>query len=193
MGLTTAIYGPFIQGFMGGSAYNILGPAAALVNVLNRASAENGAEIIPITAIFGGVMGLFVFPFTYLPLFDEVERQVSVLEGFSVGVAVVIAFGQINFALGLRGLTRHPALAENLAESWEHVGEAKATEYISFLVFFVFLYCLNKIKPGVDENGKPKAKKPWLVFIALIGVVYGYVTSKFLPDIKPYLISDQYP
>lgn len=35
MGLSTAIYGPIAGGLLGGSNYNILGPAGALVNILS--------------------------------------------------------------------------------------------------------------------------------------------------------------
>jgi MFS superfamily sulfate permease-like transporter len=35
MGLSAAIYGPCISGIIGGSNYNILGPAGALVNIIN--------------------------------------------------------------------------------------------------------------------------------------------------------------
>ena len=43
MGLMTGIYGPMIQGVIGGSHYNILGPAGALVNVLQGYSAAEAA------------------------------------------------------------------------------------------------------------------------------------------------------
>jgi sulfate permease, SulP family len=39
MGLEAAIYGPFCTGVLGGSAYNIMGPAGALVNVLTGMTA----------------------------------------------------------------------------------------------------------------------------------------------------------
>lgn len=75
-----------------------MGPAGALVNVLSKISAPieaggYGPEIIPVTAIFGGCIGLTMFWMTGHRYFDEVEKQVAVLEGFSVGVAVVIGFG----------------------------------------------------------------------------------------------------
>jgi hypothetical protein len=47
MGLSTAIWGPGIGGVLGGSHYNILGPAGALVNILKNLEATNGIEIIP--------------------------------------------------------------------------------------------------------------------------------------------------
>ena len=50
-----------MAGAFGGSAYNILGPAGALVNILNKESAAWGPEILPACAIFGGIMGMFVF------------------------------------------------------------------------------------------------------------------------------------
>jgi len=39
MGIEAAIYGPFCTGILGGSAYNIMGPAGALVNVLSGMTA----------------------------------------------------------------------------------------------------------------------------------------------------------
>ena len=42
MGLATASYGPFIGGMLGGSQYNILGPAGALVNILNALTVKQG-------------------------------------------------------------------------------------------------------------------------------------------------------
>lgn len=44
MGLSAAIYGPAVGGLIGGSDYNILGPAGALVNILSRLVNENGGE-----------------------------------------------------------------------------------------------------------------------------------------------------
>ena len=42
MGLATAAFGPFIGGMLGGSQYNILGPAGALVNILNALTVKQG-------------------------------------------------------------------------------------------------------------------------------------------------------
>ena len=74
MGLQAAIYGPFLSGLFGGSAYNILGPAGALVNILNKESAAWGPEILPALAIFGGAMGFFVFWFAGHKYVNEVNE-----------------------------------------------------------------------------------------------------------------------
>jgi len=91
MGLTAAVYGPAMGGIFGGSNYNILGPAGALVNILNRFSTEFGPKIIPMMAFFSGIMSMIVFAL-------RIEKYcmlipVSVLEGFSFSVAVAIGFG----------------------------------------------------------------------------------------------------
>jgi sulfate permease, SulP family len=105
MGLSAAIYGPAIGGLIGGSDYNILGPAGALVNILARLVNENGGEngggqdIIPWVAMFSGIFTLLVFKL-------KLERYCvlipnSVLEGFSMGVGITIGCNQLNFAFGL--------------------------------------------------------------------------------------------
>jgi SulP family sulfate permease len=106
MGLTAAVYGPMIAGVIGGSNYNILGPAGALVNILHKLVEENGVEIIPLVAFFSGIISMIVYLlklekfFTIIPL--------SVLEGFSLGVALTIGLNQFNFAFGLYSLEKHP-------------------------------------------------------------------------------------
>lgn len=61
MGLSTAIWGPAIGGIIGGSNYNILGPAGALVNIVSTLANVNGPEIIPLVAFVGGLMSFMVY------------------------------------------------------------------------------------------------------------------------------------
>ena len=35
--------------------------------------------------------------------------------------------------------------------------------------------------------------KPWIIFIALVGMIYGYLTVNFISDIKPFILRDKYP
>jgi len=72
MGLQAAIYGPAIQGFLGGSSYQILGPAGALISVLNKMSVKYGPTVIPLTAIFGGIIELFIVTITGHHYFDDI-------------------------------------------------------------------------------------------------------------------------
>lgn len=90
-GISAGVYGPLMGGLFGGSNYNILGPAGALVNNLNKLSTLNGPEIIPMVAALSGIFSLLVWMLklekycTLIPI--------SVLEGFSFGVAITIGCG----------------------------------------------------------------------------------------------------
>jgi len=35
--------------------------------------------------------------------------------------------------------------------------------------------------------------KPWIIFIALVGMIYGYITVNFISGIKPLILKDKYP
>jgi SulP family sulfate permease len=90
-GLLSACYGPFMGGLFGGSDYNILGPAGALVNILSKLSFENGAYILPYIAIGTGIISLIVY-YLKIEIFCTIIPN-SVLEGFSASVALTIGLG----------------------------------------------------------------------------------------------------
>lgn len=180
MGLASAIYAPIISGIIGGSNYNILGPAGALVNIIGGLVAENGVQIVPLVAIVSGIFLMIIYLLklehycTLLPT--------SVLEGFSMGVAITIGCGQLNAALGLAKLVKHKEFVDNIVETFSNLGSTDFVEFTPFLVFFIILMCLSKFVPG----------KPWIILIAILGIIYGYVMSKFVPQFKPTLLIDKY-
>lgn len=166
---------------MGGSNYNILGPAGALVNILLKFSTEWGAEIIPLLAFFSGIIVLAVYLLglekycTVIPL--------SVLEGFSFGVAITIGCGQLNNALGLKGLKKHPEFYMNVYETLQHSPQLAWHEFATFLCFFLVLFNLLKFKPG----------KPWIIPVAFVGIIWGFICDKLLTFVRPTLLQDMYP
>lgn len=182
-GISAGIYGPLMGGLFGSSAYNILGPAGALVNNLNKLSSLNGPAIIPMVAALSGIFSLLVWLL-------RLERYctlipISVLEGFSFGVAITIGCGQFNSALGLKGIKKHPEFASNLKETFSNAHNIDAKEFVPFLVMYLALMILLRKFPT----------KPWIIFIALCGMIYGFSTSVLLSSsaIKPTLLKDMYP
>jgi SulP family sulfate permease len=165
---------------IGGSNYNILGPAGALVNIISTLVVANGIKIVPLVAIVSGVMEAIVYALK-LEKFCAVI-PLSVLEGFSMGVAIVIGCGQLNNAFGLTITKRHQEFHENIWETIVHLGETKLNEFLPFLFFFSTLMYLAKYKAG----------KPWIILIAVLGIIYGYATYSF-ESIRPVLLRDKYP
>ena len=78
-----------VGGLLGGSDFNILGPAASLTNINARLVVENGIEIIPYVAMLSGVFILLIYILKLECYFLLIPT--SVLEGFSLGIATTIA------------------------------------------------------------------------------------------------------
>ena len=182
MGLSTAIYGPGIQGVIGGSHYNILGPAGALVNIVNNIKETLGVAAIPWSAFVAGAMSFLV----YLVKFEHFCTMLptSVLEGFSLGVATTIGLGQVGFALGLPP-PQGKEFYEKVYSNFSNVGETQWKEFFCFLPFYVSLMFLLKYKPQI----------PWIIVIAILGVIYGAIMKEGVADQKmtPVLLRDIYP
>ncbi|MCK9496067.1 MAG: SulP family inorganic anion transporter [Dehalococcoidia bacterium] len=121
VGLYTAVFAGSIASAAGGSRFNITGPTAALVPLLLHLAVTEGVEALALAAMIAGVillaMGLLRFgrAIRYMPRL--------VIVGFTAGIAVSIAAGQLNNLLGLTGTD--PQLEyfhEKMADSVRHLG-----------------------------------------------------------------------
>jgi SulP family sulfate permease len=98
-GISTAILAGFIAALFGGSRYQVSGPTGAMTVVLIPVIAKNGIEAIP---VLGLMAGLIVIAMSLLRLGGVINRiPWSVVEGFTLGIAVVIALQQLPMALGV--------------------------------------------------------------------------------------------
>lgn len=98
-GLTTAIIAGFIAALFGGSKYQVSGPTGAMTVVLLPIIHSYGVEAIPFLGLLAGAM---VILFALLRLGKTINRiPWSVVEGFTVGIAFVIALQQLPLALGI--------------------------------------------------------------------------------------------
>ena len=98
-GLTTAIIAGFIAALFGGSKYQVSGPTGAMTVVLLPIIHSYGVQAIPFLGLLAGAM---VILFALLRLGKTINRiPWSVVEGFTVGIAFVIALQQLPLALGI--------------------------------------------------------------------------------------------
>ncbi len=100
-GLYTAITAGAIASLFGGSRYNITGPTAALVPVLNHAVVRHGPGALPVLAVMAGVLLLAMSALRAGRLVRYIPGTVVV--GFTAGIALSIAFGQLNNLLAVTG------------------------------------------------------------------------------------------
>lgn len=98
-GLTTAIIAGFVAAVFGGSNVQVSGPTGAMTVVLVPIVAEHGANAVYVVGLMAGVLlivaalvGLGRF-LAYIPW--------PVVEGFTVGIAIIIFLQQVPNALGV--------------------------------------------------------------------------------------------
>ena len=98
-GLYTAIIAGFVISFFGGSRVNISGPTAAFATIVAGIVATHGISGLVCATLIAGVllilMGIFRFGslIKYIPM--------TIVTGFTAGIAVTILVGQIKDFLGL--------------------------------------------------------------------------------------------
>lgn len=164
-GCATAIFSGLMAGAFGGSSYNIYGPAGALTSILNQYAVRYGAAVLPWFALW---TSLFVFVFFAL----KIERYVlylpwSVMEGFTLAIAFLIGLNQLNFIFGL-DIPKKEHFYENLGNSFANLGDTLWEPTVFFLVFFPMLYALSVKYPRI----------PWIIILAVIGIILGYVLEQ---------------
>lgn len=99
-GLVTAVIAGIVIGFLGGSPYQISGPTGAMSAVLIVLATRYGLEGVWLASLLAGIMILLLGIF-------HLGRAVAlipspVIAGFTSGIAVIIAFGQIDNFLGIQ-------------------------------------------------------------------------------------------
>lgn len=119
-GLYTAIIGGFLVSMLGGSRFQIGGPAGAFIVLVASCVARNGIEGMILATFLSGLMLLAV---GYLKLGTYIKLiPYPVTVGFTAGIAVIIFSSQIKDLLGLRLtgpepgdlLEKYPVLLEAL-------------------------------------------------------------------------------
>jgi SulP family sulfate permease len=98
-GISTAIIAGFIASLLGGSRFQVSGPTGAMTVVLIPVIHKYGIIAIPTLGVMAGTMVLLMALFKLGNLINKVPA--AVVEGFTVGIALVISLQQIPYALGV--------------------------------------------------------------------------------------------
>lgn len=98
-GLVTAIVAGLVAGVFGGSSVQVSGPTGAMTVVLAPVVARHGADAVLLVGVIAGVL-------VVTAAFLRVGRYLAfvpwpVVEGFTVGIAVIIFLQQVPLALGV--------------------------------------------------------------------------------------------
>ena len=146
-GLYTAIIGGFLVSALGGSRYQIGGPAGAFIVLVSATVAKFGVEGLILTVLLSGAMLTLLGALRLGALIRHIPHPVTV--GFTAGIAVTILASQIKDLAGLKlaGAEPGPVLPKLAA-----LGQALPTLNRSALVVGVgvaaAILVLKRLRPS---------------------------------------------
>jgi SulP family sulfate permease len=118
-GLYTSIVGGFLVSALGGSRFQIGGPAGAFIVLVAATVARHGLDGLLLAVLLSGLMLVLIGTLRLGSLIRHVPHAVTV--GFTSGIAVIIFASQIRDLGGLHLEARNPArCCPNLRRSARH-------------------------------------------------------------------------
>jgi sulfate permease, SulP family len=179
-GIITAFWAGLIGAFLGGSQFNIIGPTGALSGILISFAITNGYFALPIIAILSGIIILAFYIFKFDKYIIFIPR--SVVQGFTLGVAFIIAFGQLDSILGLNGIKKGENIIENIVETLSHFPEIRWAIPVIFILSVLFILLWDK-----------KMKKlPGSIIIAFLGIIAAIILQKTNSHFSMTVLSDKF-
>jgi sulfate permease, SulP family len=144
-GLITAIIGGFLISLLGGSRVQIGGPTGAFIVVVAGVIAQFGYDGLLIATLLAGIIlaaaGLMRAG-RFIALVPE-----PVIEGFTVGIALIIAVSQLKDLLGLSAAHVPADLVHGLPALWAARGQTNLTASVVGLVAIAGIALLRRLIP----------------------------------------------
>ena len=165
-GLYTAIVAGFIISFLGGSRVQIAGPTAAFATIVAGIVATKGMDGLALATIFAGILLVLMGIFKLGSLIKFIPYTITT--GFTAGIAVTIAIGQIKDFCGLT----YPAGTTTVETVDKVAAIGRNISTINYQALIVGLVCLaiQIVWPKISQ------KIPG----SLIAVIVGILMVKFL-------------
>lgn len=144
-GLVTAIVGGFFISLLGGSRVQIGGPTGAFIVVVFGVIADHGYDGLVLATLMAGLLLLLA---GYLRIGNLVAYvPEAVVNGFTIGIAIIIATSQIADFLGLR-LDHAPAgFLEKLPAIWQALEGLNMAALLVALLTMTLIVVLRRLAP----------------------------------------------
>ena len=183
-GLITAIIGGLLISLLGGSRVQIGGPTGAFIVVVFGVVTEHGYDGLVLATLMAGVILILAGWLRVGQLIAFVPE--AVVNGFTIGIAIIIAFSQLGDLLGLdlRGV---PAdLAEKIPAIWAARGDISGVALIMGLAAIALIVLLRRAFPRFP--GLVVAMAIVSLAVALIALPVDTIAGRFgdLPRSLPW-------
>ncbi|MBN8913406.1 MAG: STAS domain-containing protein [Rhizobiales bacterium] len=174
-GLFTAIVGGFLISALGGSRFQIGGPAGAFIVLIAAIVERHGYEGLVLATAMAGLMMMaagFLQVGTYI---KYIPLPVTV--GFTAGIAVIILASQVKEVLGLDIATEPAALAPKLAAIWAALGTINPAAVALSALAVGLILGLRRLRP--HWPGMLIAVGATAILTALLGLDVTTIGSRF--------------
>jgi SulP family sulfate permease len=166
-GLVTAIVGGFLISLLGGSRVQIGGPTGAFIVVVFSVIAEHGYDGLVIATFMAGLILLVAGWFRIGNLIAFIPE--AVVNGFTIGIAIVIATSQLNDLFGLSVAEVPADFLEKLPVLWAARDTFNGWALLVAAVTLVIIVGVRQLLP----------RFPGLIVAVAVGS--GIVALAFLP------------
>ena len=144
-GLVTAIVAGFLISAFGGSRVQIGGPTGAFIVVVYDVIARHGFDGLLLATFLAGIILIIAATLRAGTLIRHIPE--AVINGFTIGIAVIIASSQIKDGLGLT-MDHLPAdMIEKIPALWEARDTLSLAAVGVTLVTMVLIYTLRRAAP----------------------------------------------
>ncbi len=180
-GLVTAIVAGLVAGIFGGSHVQVSGPTGAMVVVLAPLVARHGADAVVVVGVMAGVILLVAAALRLGRVLDFIPWPV--VEGFTLGIAVIIFLQQVPLAVG--AAATEPGNTAVVAA--RAVVDARGPAMLSTLVVVAIVVAVMVLAPLVRPT--LPASLPAVILATLVAQVAGLQIAPIgeLPSALPTL------
>jgi sulfate permease, SulP family len=144
-GLVTAVVAGFFISALGGSRVQIGGPTGAFIVVVYAAIANHGYDGLLLATLMAGVLLLVAGYFRAGSLMRFIPE--AVINGFTIGIAIIIATSQLKDALGLAAQNVPAEFLGKIAVLWVARGSFNAWAFGLALTTIILIVLLRKLAP----------------------------------------------
>ena len=155
-GLITAIVGGFLISALGGSRVQIGGPTGAFIVVVYAIIHDHGFASLLIATVMAGVILVLAGVLRAGRLIRYIPE--AVIEGFTLGIAVVIAVSQIKDLAGMSGAALPADFVPKLQALWAMRQSVDPASLAMGLGAVAAILILRRLAPRI----------PWLVLVVVI-------------------------
>lgn len=160
----------------GGSKYQVYGPTAAFIPVIAGLMATYSHGFLVLAALIAGIMLVFSGLFQFGKVIERVPH--SIVVGFTIGIAIVIAFSQIGEVLGSKEKVAY-GIVNQIRFLINKIGSANM--FALLIAGITFVICKTLIKVSRFIPGP------------LIALTFGYIAGQtFWADKGLILIKDKF-